>query len=324
MQGRQQDRRPILVRRGHRLVHPSALTVERGDGRRPPRRPATPGGRRPCGPPAGSPSRPGRARARRRPRRPRARRRLGDRRPPTLRSVVRGGSIVGSPARYRFGHNASIPARRYGRHGARIVGAERGPRPGVPVDHRRAGVRRSRGPGAPAGRTGRPGGGTDRCRPPRRSRSDPSPVSATATGHGRSGGAGRRRPAPSRWRIRGRLGRERDLAQDGRVGLRRAPDGDLGGHRAVARLSRCDRRRPSSRRSRSCGRACAVMPSRPVIVGAATSALTMASSVDSIVASNSRSMTTSPTARTSYVPVAGRIARRRRDPPAAGCPSRRR
>ena len=67
-------------------------------------------------------------------------------------------------------------------------------------------------------------------------------------------------------------------------------DASPGVHRPAARIT-------STRRS--CGSAWAVMPSRPTTVGAATSALTMASSVASMTASKSRSMMMSPTARTS-------------------------
>ena len=75
--------------------------------------------------------------------------------------------------------------------------------------------------------------------------------------------------------------------------------GDRGQIRACRRP---DVHRPASRitsTNRSWGRACAVIPSRPTTVGAETSALTIASSVASITASNSSSTTMSPATRTS-------------------------
>ena len=102
---------------------------------------------------------------------------------------------------------------------------------------------------------------------------------------------------------------------------------DRGDRRDVGRDGRMDRGHPVARAgrpwraivssSRSCGRACAVTPSRPTIVVAATRALTIASSVASIVASNSGSI-----ARSADHPERdGRIAtlgRWRGQPPVAG------
>ena len=233
-------------------------------------------------------------------------------RPPGASSGPRPGT--GSATR-RASRPAGTAARARGSSEPNVVrSARRRRRP------RRAVARRSRGPGR-SGRTNR----SARCRA--------RPVSTAA-------------PKPTRpFRHRSRRRATRAASHEVRRGSRRGPRRPLGrrpaswtrwsraisssvatsasiaGRMAMSAADPTVSLRPGrpaaamTARSRSCGRAWAVMPSRPVTVGAATSALTIASSVDSMVASNSRSMTTSPTARTSYVP---RPTGSRRRPEPAG------